>query len=323
MKNPFDKGLHQIYRGLVVSNKDPLKMARIKVRVPGVYGESTYGLADDEIPFAVPCTPFASYHSGQFLIPEVGSTVFILFENGDLHKPVYIGQMYSKGDENAEYLGYTDSKMFVGSDGKRLKRGYQDDMIENAYNEDGSINRHVLLKTPKGATIEVNENDEEELLAIHDRRGQAFVMSSPTSILDNAYNRSRRGLFSVLKETFNDLIFKQAIVLFKALSGSIVRMISHNGYSQTDVNCVYQDEKAGIQVNIGEDNRLLIYYKDSFLEMSENTLNCNVENIQFNAKNIVLNAEKINSTANIHVGEIKSKDIKPPNDNDIENTLNI
>lgn len=79
-----------IYRGEVLSNTDPDKLGRLKVRVFGIFSSE---IATAKLPWAVPAYPIftgsgAGY--GSFAVPEVGSHVFVFFEAGDVYQPVYL-----------------------------------------------------------------------------------------------------------------------------------------------------------------------------------------------------------------------------------------
>ncbi|MEM4988048.1 phage baseplate assembly protein V [Collimonas sp. H4R21] len=73
-----------IYRGTVVNNIDPMQIGRIMVTVPDVSGitPSTW---------AMPCAPVAGKQSGVFMVPQIGSGVWLQFEAGDPDRPVWTG----------------------------------------------------------------------------------------------------------------------------------------------------------------------------------------------------------------------------------------
>ena len=77
-------------RGVVVKNDDPLSIGRVKVRVYNIHGTPQDGIQDENLPWAFPCFPTATYNSGTYIVPEEGNTVLLVFEDGDLSKPVYL-----------------------------------------------------------------------------------------------------------------------------------------------------------------------------------------------------------------------------------------
>ena len=72
------------YRGTVMNNIDPMQIGRIQAIVPDV---SNY------IPtsFAMPCVPLAGKQMGSYMVPQIGSGVWIEFEQGDPDYPIWTG----------------------------------------------------------------------------------------------------------------------------------------------------------------------------------------------------------------------------------------
>ncbi|TDN90909.1 phage baseplate assembly protein V [Microbacterium sp. BK668] len=69
------------YRG-VVEEVDAARM-RVKATVPAVLAEASA--------WATPCVPFAGKGEGFAFLPAVGSGVWIEFEGGDVHYPIWTG----------------------------------------------------------------------------------------------------------------------------------------------------------------------------------------------------------------------------------------
>ena len=80
------------YRGTVLDNVDPMQMARLLVQVPDVSNilPSTW---------AMPCLPFAGIQSGMFVVPIIGSGVWIEFEQGDSDYPIWVGGFWGSAAE--------------------------------------------------------------------------------------------------------------------------------------------------------------------------------------------------------------------------------
>lgn len=77
------------YRAKVVDIKDPEERGRIKVECPRVLGASKSS-------WCLPCVPVAGDNYGDFCLPLVGETVWVEFEEGNISKPIYTGNWYSK-----------------------------------------------------------------------------------------------------------------------------------------------------------------------------------------------------------------------------------
>jgi hypothetical protein len=72
------------YRGLVIENLDPLQIGRILAQVPDVLGEAPSS-------WALPCIPAAGIQAGCFIVPPIGSQVWVEFEQGDPDFPIWTG----------------------------------------------------------------------------------------------------------------------------------------------------------------------------------------------------------------------------------------
>ena len=84
MKQHFGK-----YRGKVVQNLDPNRMGRIQVACPQVLGENI-------LSWAMPCVPFAGMQEGFYMIPNIGSNVWVEFEGGDPDHPIWSGCFWTR-----------------------------------------------------------------------------------------------------------------------------------------------------------------------------------------------------------------------------------
>ena len=146
------------------------------------------------------------------------------------------------------------------------------------------------------------------------------MMHSPTSVDDNEGGWKNRGLFSILKQKFKDRLFKPAIVILKAISGSFLRFVSDNNYSKTELINVYKDEEVGISIDIGVDDRIIVFYKDSKIEMKEDQINIKSKQVNIEGDTINFKGNWINTTSDIHVGFVGSTNIKDyKNTNDEHN----
>ena len=67
-----------------VNNVDPLQIGRIQAIVPDVSGSIPTS-------WAMPCLPVAGINTGIFTVPQIGSGVWIEFEQGDPDYPIWVG----------------------------------------------------------------------------------------------------------------------------------------------------------------------------------------------------------------------------------------
>lgn len=86
---PLSYDFAGVHRGVVVNNDDPLKAGRVKIKVFPMF----IGVSDNDLPWAILCDPLGGgfANTGSLFVPEVGSHVWVMFENMDHRFPVYIG----------------------------------------------------------------------------------------------------------------------------------------------------------------------------------------------------------------------------------------
>jgi hypothetical protein len=82
--NSVPKRFYGKYRGLVVENIDPMQIGRILAQVPDVLGEIPSS-------WCMPCVPAAGIQAGCFIVPPLGSQVWIEFEQGNPNYPIWTG----------------------------------------------------------------------------------------------------------------------------------------------------------------------------------------------------------------------------------------
>ena len=80
------------YRATVVNNVDPLQIGRIQAIVPDVSGVAPTS-------WAMPCVPVAGINTGVFTVPQIGSGVWIEFEQGDPDRPIWVGGFWGTAAE--------------------------------------------------------------------------------------------------------------------------------------------------------------------------------------------------------------------------------
>ena len=131
------------YRGLVVDNADPEKLARVKVTVPSVFGP------DVVTGWALPCVPVGGMAGqGWLAVPQVGAGVWVEFEEGDLEFPVVTGTFWSAPG------GTPEVPPAIGVDG--ADAGITDPPTR------------TVLTTSKGHTIQLEDADDGELIHIRE-----------------------------------------------------------------------------------------------------------------------------------------------------------
>lgn len=244
-----------LFRARVEYNKDDQQLCRVKVRVPTLHGlpGEDKSLHYKDLPWAYPCTPYpAGYDHGSVVIPEVGSYVWVLFEAGNPNQPVYIGSMYAKNSSTYQPMGTIDdldslNKRYVASEGRWNRPGYQNEVPSEMFNSDydPEVSKSILYKSPKGATIEIDETDEQESMSFIDRLGQIIKFISPVDKESNSYNSHRRFDKRCDKDTQYDTeeisFHKKALIFVKDARGQFLRFLAKKGKSKIEI--VSKDKK--------------------------------------------------------------------------------
>ena len=76
----------------VTDNKDPSKLGRVKVKIPILSGNDST--------FWAPCiAQGASKNRGWFFIPEVDDEVLVMFEHGDMQRPIVVSALWNGKDK--------------------------------------------------------------------------------------------------------------------------------------------------------------------------------------------------------------------------------
>jgi uncharacterized protein involved in type VI secretion and phage assembly len=82
------------YRGVVTSQLDPSRLGRLQVKVPSVLGSAEA--------WAMPCVPYAGNQLGWFVLPPVGTSIWVEFEGGNVDMPIWSGCFWAPGELPAE-----------------------------------------------------------------------------------------------------------------------------------------------------------------------------------------------------------------------------
>jgi len=131
------------YRGTVVDNEDPLRLGRLKLKVPSVLGEQVV------TGWATPCAPYGGAADRGFLfVPERDSRVWVEFEEGDLEFPIWVG---------AFWTGPTPDR-------SQLPKPQAADGTEQAKVQNPATRK--IIKSAKGHTIQFEDDDANELVTI-------------------------------------------------------------------------------------------------------------------------------------------------------------
>ena len=155
------------FRGTVMNNQDPIGTGRIQALVPDVFG-------DRPSDWALPCLPLAGKDTGTFVVPAIGSNVWVEFERGDPHFPIWVGGFWG----NASDMPQGGSN--PGPAGSRIVIQTQmRNSITVSDFDDGTGG--ILLQSRDGASVRIDHAG----ITIQNGQGASIRLVGPTVDINN------------------------------------------------------------------------------------------------------------------------------------------
>jgi hypothetical protein len=153
------------YRGLVVENIDPEQIGRVLVQVPDVLGEIPSS-------WALPCVPAAGIQSGCFIVPPIGSQVWVEFEQGDPNYPIWTGGFWGLVAD-VPIFAVAPPAIPPGQNIVLQTTGQNMIMVSDA--PPTPVTGGIVLKSVSGAMIVVNETG----IYISNGQGATIMLTGP------------------------------------------------------------------------------------------------------------------------------------------------
>ena len=175
--------------GIVTNCDDPEALGRVRVRFPALNGDLETG-------WARLTTPGAGADRGLHLVPEVNDEVLVVFEEGDINRPVVIGGLWNGNDAppltGAIQDGAVVQRAWVSRSGHKLTMSESSDeawvRLETAGGHqvelDDSGNR-VRIAAAGGTTIEIDDSSGNLTI---EAQGEVNVKASRDMTLESDLN---------------------------------------------------------------------------------------------------------------------------------------
>lgn len=155
------------YRGLVIENIDPLQIGRVMAQVPDLAGETPST-------WALPCVPAAGIQAGIFIIPPIGSQVWIEFEQGDPDYPVWTGGFWGTA---AEVPVFATAPPAIPPGQNIVIQTTGQNMILLSDSAPTPVTGGIILKSTSGAMLVVNDTG----IYISNGQGAMITLVGPTT----------------------------------------------------------------------------------------------------------------------------------------------
>ncbi len=158
------------YRGTVLNNIDPELRGRLMLTVPDVLGLIPSTWAEACVPLTGPTGP----PMGMYVVPPIGTGVWVEFENGDPDYPVWVGCRWgvASGVPPLAHAGLPVSPNIVIQ-----SAGQSTIMVSDLPGPTGGI----MLKSLTGATIIVNDTG----IYLQNGKGASLTMVGPAVTINN------------------------------------------------------------------------------------------------------------------------------------------
>ncbi len=142
------------FLGSVVQNNDPAKLYRLQILVPGVFD----GVPEANLPWALPDAHSGIGDTGSVnvcAVPRIGAVLWVWFQDGDPHYPVYSGCAAIPGTLSPVFAtNYPDRQGWLDSKGNHFYTDMSTGDVELSHfsgtvlhiNPDGSV--HLVAVQP-------------------------------------------------------------------------------------------------------------------------------------------------------------------------------
>lgn len=182
----IDEKCYGKYRGIVTDNQDPQKRGRIKLRIPSV-------LADQETDWALPCLPYGGLAGqGMFMVPDVDAQVWVEFEEGDIHRPIWVGTFWQQEGDPPEDAAKEEptTRLLQTASGHILQ--FDDEAGEEQFRlfhpADAKMiidkNGTISLEDASGALLKMDAENSE--IIVEDANGNIMTMNSSGTKIEDA-----------------------------------------------------------------------------------------------------------------------------------------
>jgi uncharacterized protein involved in type VI secretion and phage assembly len=159
--------IYGVVIGIVVDNHHPDGDHRVKVKFPWIRSTDVGDEEDFLSAWARISTLMAGPGRGFRILPEPDDEVLVMFEHGDLRRPIVMGSMWN-GVDKAPVNGDAPDE---STDPMGVNLGIQDACVDSWQAGDEKI----VFKTNRGHVLVLNDKRGSESVALYDSSGEEFL----------------------------------------------------------------------------------------------------------------------------------------------------
>ncbi len=245
-----------VYQAIVQENVHPSgdKPGMVKVMVPAIHGMGDGAWAHVAYP------PDQGYDYGTMCVPEVGTIVYVLFENGDYAYPVVIGSHIRWETEVGHEYSSKDGKWDAAAKDRS-------DMFEEAWQcEKEKVHfKKCVYKSVKGHALLMDDEHGKEKLLLLDRAGNTFYMQAGKDEFDYGNHRQDKMMIHKTKPGYTPEQVKdgKSKVGLRDIANQIMRYLV-DGVGKSLVEIVSRTflgtKKAGLLMRNFEDPESVLFH---------------------------------------------------------------
>lgn len=186
------KRINGVVIGIVVDNKDPDGLYRVKVKFPWIKeSDDQYTDVPDDESFVSTWARIATFMAGPdrgaFFLPEIDDEVLVAFEHGDIRRPFIIGSLWNGKDKSIHTNESQD-----GKNNYRSIMSRSGHILQFVDNDEGK--ERIVLQTKvkpdetqkdaesrDGHFIVIEHTDGKEKIEIYDRTQKNYVLIDSTN----------------------------------------------------------------------------------------------------------------------------------------------
>ena len=159
------------YRATVMDNNDPDKLGRVQIRVGAIHGDRPCER------WAWPISPWAGNGYGLWFVPDIGSTVYVVFDHGQADHPLWSGSWWGDGEPTADMT--TKKVVIATKEGMKLVLDRTNKSVTVEQSSGTSLfmdDSVVTLATKEGMKVALDRSAKKA--TVEQGSGNSVVMSS-------------------------------------------------------------------------------------------------------------------------------------------------